>query len=77
MAAEGVPVRRFERTASGSGLDQFLQDCGYWVHPNGACYRVGRIGSKAKPQHLSHTQLMALLDGERTARGLEPIVRRG
>lgn len=72
----GVTVRRFERTASGSGLDQFLQSCGYWVRTHGACYRIGRLGSRRAKQ-ISHAELMDLLDGERLKRGLEPIMRRG
>lgn len=72
-----VPVRRFERGASGMGMDGFLNNAGWTVVTRGGgWYMVNRTGQPGKPKRMLRAQVMELLDQERIKAGLEPIVVR-
>ncbi len=70
--SDQVRVRRFERGASATGLDDFLKARGYSVSGHGMALRVWMPG-KRKPVNFSRTQLIDLLDAERIKMGLEPV----
>ncbi len=71
-----VKIRRFEMGASGCGFDEFLQQLGYRIASNGSAgYRYWAPGTN-KPKMTSKAGLMALLDRERIAKGLEPVMKR-
>ncbi len=69
-------IRRFEPGASGTSLDRFIEPRGYYIHPNGKSYRVGKLGHRNGHRNITHAEYMKWLDEERRAVGLEPIVRR-
>lgn len=68
-----IRVRRFERGASGEGWDQFLVDHGWVIKgaPGGTNFKVSR--GTGRPKTVTKRGLMAILDAERIAAGLEPI----
>lgn len=70
-------VRRFEMGASAQGGDRFLINCGWAVIPCGTFYRVHKVGAKGRPHVMSRSAVVDLIDQERLALGLEPIVKRG
>lgn len=71
------PVRKFERGASGTGLDQLLNQAGYAVTAVGGMYAVKIAGAPGRAKKMSRKKFMALVDKIRVERGLEPIVKRG
>lgn len=70
-----VPVRRFEPGASGTGLDRLLNDLGYTIKSNGSHYFIRKPGQKGRAKGHSKKQMIEILDRERVARKLEPIVK--
>lgn len=72
-----VPVRRFERGASVDFMSEFMHECGYEITAYGGfVYRIKRVGERGNGKRMTRSQIIAILDRERMARGLEPILKR-
>jgi hypothetical protein len=73
--AHSIEIRRFEMGASAEGLDGFLERRGYRIASNGSKgYRYWPPGSN-KAKMTSKRGLLLILDKERVAMGLEPILK--
>lgn len=72
-----VQPRRFEMGACGSNLDYELHKYGFTCKQHRAgSYLVAKIGLKADGRTMTKAELIAFIDKQRKAKGLEPIARR-
>lgn len=70
-----VRPRRFEPGASGIDWEEFMRKAGWEISRTAGrhLFKVKRTGTPGRPQKLTRTEVMELLDQERLKRGLVTI----